>query len=615
MAKKETASDDIKAGLVRFVEGSLLKDWKRVSKTKVTAGGGHNIKRVFMNGPLGVEVVVYGDEDDDVGAYTETGKMLFYAEDLTPDACEDYDVEGGCMVMFAAETFWNRNHYIPDNHISFVIADHYGVDMSDFDEMSENQFLVDSPASEVIATLEAHGMRHEPEMKRAGQWEETGVEASDGSPKYSTELDPVHDTFPHPEYAKQYDADLGEFTTLFTREQARANIKDMMLSNEDEEEREPEEYALALDVVVAKLNDYQLQETLCSSGIIHDTSFGGLLDTPEEAEAKRVAAELRATELAASREAARLRREEDEARTVARRERVMTTDMVVAYLPERFPDSGLWYFVRIEKPHRISKLLDGDVEVAFVFATNVEGQDAPRTVAVYSPDGGPDSVYVWEFEDDITPPTGMVPVSVRPTKPAAPAPAPVAPVNHSWVVTRMPSSQPAYEAGPPVTDESIEAALHDEFDHWNVTTSGWTMTKTDKKDLKVIRFYDGLMHYDGNTDVSEPIRAVVISSNENDSNNLDVKEYDDTVLFGFHDPADTDGAVVVWFSNKSYWEREKSFTDQHQETELKLLHGLPDCYDEAMENWFEDGQGRDRDQVKAELEGLGFVYSDEVFSD
>lgn len=503
--KKETASTELKDGLADCYTGSKAKDWKRVSKAK----SGNGVKRLFKNENMGIEVVVYGDEGDDFGSFNEAGKMLFFAEDLPEEACEEYDVESGCMVMFAAETFWNRNHYIPDNHISPFLADHYGLDLSDFDEMCENQFLVDAPASEVIAMLEAKGLRHEPEMKRAGQWDADGDEDDDD------------------------DAD-------------DAVVVEPGLSSEA---AVPGQHRITTAFIVKNI-------ALVSEREIW--TFDGHLDANP-------------------------------------------SDLDPVFGPEPRQNNMLFRF----------RSLRPGVEESFDY-----------TIA-YAPDGTEGSLTMWNApggEYLPTPNTIRYPADEKLfTKQWKRAP-------EQWTVDRRdgglemwssPVQYPPYEDGGPVTDEAILAALHEAFDRpgWltKPMSSDWTLIPGLGDELRTR--YNGKGHmgklrmYQGKIN-GVPTKAAVFSPDERDAKRLEVCEYDEVVYFGFHDPEDADGDNIVWAGMRSQVERE-GCSDQHQSYALEALCGWPgDEFDEGSENYFEDKQGRSRDDIKARLEGLGYVFKE-----
>lgn len=587
--KNETSSDGIKDGLVDLYTGSEAKDWKRKSKTALKGGSGHNVKRVFENAKLGVEVVVYGDEGDDFGAFNEAGKMLFFAEDLDEDGVLEYDVEAGCFVMFAAETFWNRNHYIPDNHISSFLSEHYGVDLSDFDEMSENQFLVDAPAADVIARLEAAGFRHEPQMKRAGQWSED--EGGGEAPAYSTDLDPYYyDEFPYPEYGKRFDSETGEFRTIWTRTQAQGRMERLY----EGEEEIPD---------FAAMSNEELGSELCLSGVIHDESFGEVIDDDGMDRFGPL------VEPGQSYDAAKPG------------EHKLTTAFIVKNLVKQ-TGTELWsYDSVLEGEDDVLNQLFGDAprQTNLVFRFRSVKSDDRVYIGAFAPQGNEGSLVTWvASEDNYFPEAGATIQAADPelfTQQWAPTPEP-------WKLERVlgggmtmysrPVQYAPYEDGGPVTEEAIQKDLEEHFSTYGGPYR-WEKSAIpdEKKDLKIIRRYDG---FKGDKKV---IRAVVFSKNESDANQLETCEDDDVWLFGFWEEEEgEDGEVAVWFAGKTFYEREGTCSDQHCGWELTLLHPIPDYLDQDMENHFvidEKMQSKiTKEVLKAELESRGFIFHEEV---
>ena len=160
-------SADCKERLVELYPKSSEADWKRVSKKQIDGMA----VRVFVNKKTNDQVTAVEDGDS-INLY-ESGPdspMLFYAAtgQLYGDECED----GMTFVMFAPKKFWDRNHYIPDWHMQWYLENVLQAPKDYLDEASENQFMVEDSLEDTIATLQACGFVFEPEMAKAGQWED-----------------------------------------------------------------------------------------------------------------------------------------------------------------------------------------------------------------------------------------------------------------------------------------------------------------------------------------------------------------------------------------------------------------------------------------------------------
>ena len=160
------SSAEIKEEISQFFAGSKIgrtenRDWKMVSKKSLW--GGEAQIRTFRNPIIGLEVHTL----DDYGEISiiESGTMLFDVGQADP---EEMGMEG-VFVMFAPESFWKREHCIPDSHLLWAMENCYGVKEGLLDELAENQFLVtDMTLEEVKTYLTSLGMRHE-DMSTAGQ--------------------------------------------------------------------------------------------------------------------------------------------------------------------------------------------------------------------------------------------------------------------------------------------------------------------------------------------------------------------------------------------------------------------------------------------------------------
>lgn len=158
------SSDDCKEALVNIVRDTKTKDWKRTSKKTIN---GLTV-REFRNTATG-EVAMVSGEGYDVYELGPNSPMLYYyadAHEMEPDMSEP----GETFVMLAPKQFWERNHCIPDWHMTEFLVKVLNVPPNLLDEISENQFIVYAPLDELIETFDRLGFVHEPEMARAGSW-------------------------------------------------------------------------------------------------------------------------------------------------------------------------------------------------------------------------------------------------------------------------------------------------------------------------------------------------------------------------------------------------------------------------------------------------------------
>lgn len=148
------SSDDIKESLICWFEGTNIKDWKRISKKKID----DQELRVFENKKIGA-VVAALDEDQ----IQEVGEMYYHIMD-----CGDDEL----VVSFAPKRFWEENKCITDQHITWALEMHYGLDTSFMDEACENQLvLIDTSEEEARRILDAAGFVYNADMAMAGQIE------------------------------------------------------------------------------------------------------------------------------------------------------------------------------------------------------------------------------------------------------------------------------------------------------------------------------------------------------------------------------------------------------------------------------------------------------------